>query len=405
MKHTFLQLLFILLCSKVCAQPVQKPEWVKQFQQGKIFNDTIDSYRGVGSSALTQEDADAKARQDFCLSVEVRVQYEIARNIQEVDNVTHDEYSSSAKMSSDIVLRGITMSERFEDKDEKKFYALIRIQKSAFDTLLVTEIRRDLERKKAENMVNEDKRREELRRQQVVLELKKKEEELRTQQLELEKQEYEDFLKLKAPDQVVDLRNGEIARTGCVLAAKMRLSSFSVQSAYFILALSHFELLTHVDFRPGDLLQTDFLLREEVTLKVQLLNHAGEFYRTSLAFGVVGYSNASTLRAFDTLKPKISLFLAGNVALPNVLSSYASLYIDGRKTSAGLNSFPFPGNFKDAVSLVFQVDYIWNKEWRNRFLDPLLIQTGIRFRASDAFATSFTYENNEFFVFSLELGL
>jgi hypothetical protein len=78
--------------------------------------------------------------------------------------------------------------------------------------------------------------------------------------------------------------------------------------------------------------------------------------------------------------------------------------VDGRKASIGWNCFPLPGNFKDGVSLLVQMDYVWNKEWRNRFSDPLLFQTGIRFRASDAFATSFTYEGHELVVFSIEMG-
>ncbi len=41
---------------------------------------------------------------------------------------------------------------------------------------------------------------------------------------------------------------------------------------------------------------------------------------------------------------------------------------------------------------------------RNPFLDPLLFQIGTIFRASDALATSFTYERHEFLVFSIEIG-
>jgi hypothetical protein len=165
-----------------------------------------------------------------------------------------------------------------------------------------------------------------------------------------------------------------------------------------------FEVSAIVNFQSDRFLKSDMLDREQAFFKIQLLEQAGQFYRTSLAFGVVGYSRVSTLAALDSVQPKYSLFVAGDVALPTALYSYASAYLDGRKVSIGWNCFPLPGNFKDGVSLLVQMDYVWNKEWRNRFLDPLLFQTGIRFRASDAFATSFTYEGHELVVFSIEMG-
>jgi hypothetical protein len=405
MKQILFLLFFILLCSPLQAQSVQKPEWVRLFQQGKTYTDTTDSYVGIGSSALSQEDADARSRHDFAMSVEVRVQSAITRNIQEVDNITRDEYTASAQMSSDIVLRGVNITERYQDQDEKKFYALIKLQKSVFDTLLATEIRRDLERKKAENRVMEDKRREEIRSQQASLELTKKEEETRKEELALKKQLYDDFLKMKAPDQVVDMRNGEIPGAGCTLAARMSISPFNIRSAYLALALWHFELLTRAEFQAGRFLESDMFRREEALVKVQLLKHAGEIYKTSLAFGVVGYARETSLKALGASKPKYSIFATGDVGLPEALSSYASIYVDARKISAGLNCFPFPGHFQDAVSILLQADYVWNRDWRDRFQDPLLVEAGVRFRASERFATSFTYEENEFLVFAVEVGL
>jgi hypothetical protein len=250
-----------------------------------------------------------------------------------------------------------------------------------------------------------DKRREEIRSQQASLDLKRKEEETRKQELELEKRLYDDFLKMNAPDQVVDLRNGEIALTGCTLAARMSLSPFNVRSANLALALWHFELLTRAEFQVDRFPKSDMLRREEAGVKIQLLRKVGEIYKTSLAFGFVSYAHETTLKAFVASRPKYSVFAAGDIALPEILSSYASVYVDARKISTGLNSFPFSGRFKNAVSILLQVDYVRNKDWRDRFQDPLLIQAGVRFRASEAFATSFAYEENEFFVFAVEVGL
>ncbi len=148
MRH-FPTLFLTICCSSLLAgQDIQKPDWVKLYQKGRALPDTLDCYSGIGSSSLTQEAADANARQEFALSIEARVRNVITRNVQEIDNVLKDEYSASAKISSEVVLRGITITGRYDDKDLKQYYALIQIRKAVFDTLLVTEIRRDLERRK-----------------------------------------------------------------------------------------------------------------------------------------------------------------------------------------------------------------------------------------------------------------
>ena len=396
----------IVVSSLLSAQVAPKPDWVSLAQQGKTLSDTLDSYYGIGSSTISQADADARAREEFALNIETRVQNVISRSVQETDNLLRDEYSASARVSSDVVLRGVSITSRFVDREQGQFYALIQIQKSTFDTLLATEIRRDLDRKKAENKVREEKRAEELRSRQADLELRQKEEETRRREIELEQKQYEDFLNLTPPDQVVDLRNGEIARKELTVGLKAGLSPFDVQSAYAILALWRFEISLNTYFQPDKVLESeDLMSRQQASFKIQLLDQAGQFSRTSLAFGLVGFANASKFGAFDSVKPRYSFFVAGNVGLPKFAYSVASFYVDGRKASAGMNCFPMPGYLRDAVSFLLQVDFVWNKEWRNRFLDPLLIQTGIRFRASDAFATSFTYEGHEFLVLSIEMGL
>ncbi len=405
MKHFLLFVLAISWAPMLMGQDIQKPRWVKLYQNGDAYPDTMNSYFGIGSSSISQDLADLKARQEFALNIEARVQHVITHNVEEVDNILRDEYSATAKISSDVVLRGISISSRYDDDVLKQYYSFIQIQKSVFDTLLVAEIRRDFERKKAENRINEEKTSEELRNRQAVLELRIKEEETRKRERELERRQYDDFLSLKAPEQVVDLRNGEISRKGCTVAVRTSLSPFDVQSASLSLAMWQFELTANGYFRSERFMESDMLDREQASFKIQLLEQAGDFYRTSLAFGVVGYAQESTLGALDSIKPKYSMFVGADVGLPTALYSFASVYVDGRKISFGWNCFPFPGRLKDGLGLLVQLDYIWSKPWRNRFSDPLILQTGIRFRASDAFATSFTYEGHEFLVFSIEMGI
>jgi LPP20 lipoprotein len=376
----------------------------ERFQKGLIFHDTLDSYYGMGSSPISEEQAEMRARHEFSFNIETRVQNEIMRNVQETNDALRDEYTATARVSSDVVLRGVSITGRYEDKALGQFYALIQIPKSIFDTLLVSEIRRDLERKKGENRINEERKSEELRSRQADLELKRKEEETRRQEIEVESRLYEDFLGLTPPEEVIDLQNGEIARNAVTVILKSSLAPFDVQAAGLKLALWRFELSANTYVLPNRFMKSDMLDREQAALKIQLLDRAGLIYKTSLAFGVAGFSNASNVGALDTVRPQYTVFVGGDVALPDFLYSYASEYVDSRKISLGWNCFPLPGSLKDAVSFVVQMDYIWNKQWRNRFEDPLMIQAGVRFRASDAFATSFAYEGHEYLVLAVEMG-
>ncbi len=398
-------LLILVFTSFLSAQDSLKPEWVNRFQRGLVFLDTLDSYYGIGNSPTCQEEADSKARHEFALTIETRVQNEILRNVQETNNTLRDEYTATARVSSDVVLRGVNITGRYEDSVSGRFYALIQIPKSVFDTLLVSEIRRDLERKKAENRINEEKRSEELRSRQAEADLKKREEETRRQELEVERRQYEEFFSMAPPEEVITLSNGEIARKGVTVTLKSALSPFDIQSGSLKLAVWRFELSAIANVLPKRIFKSDMLQREQAAAKVQLLDRAGTVYKTSLAFGVVGFSSASNFGALDSVKPKYTVFIGADVALPPFLYSYASGYADARKMSVGWNCFPLPGSVGDAVSFIVQLDYIWNKEWTNRFEDPLMLQTGVRFRASDAFATSFTYEGHEFLVFTIEMGL
>ncbi|HEY6951161.1 MAG TPA: hypothetical protein VI758_02070 [Bacteroidota bacterium] len=397
-------ILFIVVPALLTAQLFEKPGWVRLHQQGLLLSDSVECYFGIGSSPNSQEEADAGARHDFAMNVEMKVENVIVHNVQELDNSVKEEYSANVRISSEVVLRGIGISARYEDVEHRKFYSLIRIQKSTFDTLLATEMQRDLERKKTGNRAEEEMRAEELRSRQVQLDLKKKEEATRVEELDLERKEFAEFLGFQAPDQVIDLRNGEVARNSYTIGLKAPLSAVALQSAYFLVAFWHFELSAHAYFEPGRLLKSSILHREQVAFKIQMLQGAGEMNKTSLAIGIVGYSNVSSLRALDTVQGQVSLFAAGDIALPKAFYTYASAYLDERKFSFGLSNIPFPELFKDAVSLLVQLDYVWDNNWRNRFQDPLLIQCGIRFRTSDEFTTSLTYENHEFTVFSIEVG-
>jgi hypothetical protein len=129
MKHFPAFFLIISFTSSLPAQAVQKPEWVKLFQEGRTFADAINYYFGIGSSYFTQEDADANAHLEFALNIEARVQYVISRNVEETDNALKDEYSATARVASDVVLLGVSIMGRYEDRDLKQSYALIQIQK------------------------------------------------------------------------------------------------------------------------------------------------------------------------------------------------------------------------------------------------------------------------------------
>jgi len=98
------------------------PKWISGIL---VIENTEDYYYGIGQSKKSQQDADLKARQEFILNVEVRVESVFKDKIQEHKQKSTETSSWSVSQVSEISLRGITITERYQEHIEKVIFNVI----------------------------------------------------------------------------------------------------------------------------------------------------------------------------------------------------------------------------------------------------------------------------------------
>jgi len=434
-----LKILFftVLFMSSALLFAGRKPDWIQRFQNGLGIKNASNYYYGIGESKKSREDADAGARKEFALSVKVRVKSVLEDEIQQKGRKLKEFTKYRSKQISDLSLRGVTITERWHEDLERtvlkvpiketRYFSLIKIEKDKYERLVSDEIDRDLNIKEKEyeeeialKRLNERKHRDELqlkeseherekRKDRLKLEKKEHESEIkkdnflqklgnikrRTAELYQQKGLFRDFLNDAPPSKVITLRNGEIINGNHEFDAKMGISPVTFESIFYGYRFGILEISSEFN-----LLNNKFD-RQDLFLKIQLLPNTGELWKTSLSFGFVEYLNSIYRTEFKKLKPKYSPFLATNVTVPTFYYSYFSFYGDARKISFGINNYSFYKHFADKTCLLFQIDYIYDKSFRNRFSDPVLFQAGVRFRATQNLAFTLAYEKHEILTFTL----
>lgn len=387
----------------------EQPSWVKQ----NTIDDARNYYFGIGISDSSFADADLKARIQFAMNVEIKVKSIFEQEIKE----TNDQYSNHTKVTnqliSDVSLKGITVSARYSDS---LYYSLIQYKKDDYDSLIASEIRRELERQKAKNLIEEERRSEEIRTQKVKdslaliqqhenlkkqkeqLALEAKQKEYEEQEREFRKKQYGEFLSQLPPEKVVTLRNGELTHGTTSFALKMSVKPFTARRAYAAFRLWQFEISSDV------VLNESKIWQGELFGKIQILPGIGEYYKTTLAIGISQAAGKLNGSAIPKGKWKYSFFLSGNVTLPHFAYSHISFYGDKRKFAVGINSYPFYSLFKNHIGFVLDLHYIPDADFRDIYGDPVMLQGGIRLAASEKMSTLFAYEGNERFFLTLELA-
>jgi len=419
----------------------EKPEWVKRHQDGLGIKKAEKYYYGIGESKKSQFDADAKARKEFALSVKVRVQSVFEEEIQQKGRILKEFARMSNKQISDLSLRGLTITERYEEAiadtilkipfEREYYFSLIKIEKDKYDKLVSDEIERELTIKEKEyeeeialKRLNEQKRLEELQIEKSKHEREKEEKSLeldkekykdeyrkgkftlkledikrKTEELYQRQTLYKDFLKEIPPSRVITLRNGEIVNGRHEFSAKMGISPVTFESIYYGYRLWLLELSTEINLFNNKLDCQNFFL------KMQLLPNTGELWKTSVSFGFVEYMSSIYETDYKNLKPKYSPFLSSNVTIPSFYYSYISIYGDARKFSTGFNNYILYKYFRNKIGFLMQVDYIADKNFRNRFGDPVLFQIGIRFKPISNLFFTLSYEDHELFIFSTDFTI
>ncbi|NUN71272.1 MAG: hypothetical protein HUU02_16355 [Bacteroidetes bacterium] len=404
-------LIFVLLLQlSIRMQAQQRPEWTNT-QRNSIGSGY---YAGIGSSAVSQDEADTRAFIEFSRTVEVNVKSVFQREVSEEGKEFSDATTISMQLVSDVSLKGITITERFVDTAAHTFFALIRYRTEEYDSLVRWHIEREIVLMKLRNKMEEEKRMEDLRLQKALnkLDEEQQKEQIRTSKEKLtieeerrllqEKEEellrkiYGEFLDAAPPEKVITLRNAEISNEDHSLMLNGGLSPLELKDAFYALRTGPFELGASAHFRGKS------VDRQEATLKLQILPRVGEFSRTSVAIGAVQSVAVIADSGYDFKRSRYSLFIAANVTLPKVYYSTFSFYADKKRAGVGVTSFPFFEQFRNHLGFVMEMTSHFDPQFRNEKGDPFVVNAGLRLQASDTFITQLVLMDHKEFCLTLE---
>ncbi|MFZ4621107.1 MAG: hypothetical protein ACOYNS_11145 [Bacteroidota bacterium] len=387
-----------------------KPEWTNT-QKNTIGPGY---YYGIGTSYISDSEADTRAFIEFSRNVEVKVKSIFQREVSEEGKEFSDKTKVSTEMVSDVSLKGIGITERYVDTTAHTHFSLIKYRITEYDSMMQFQISREVALMKVRNQMLEEKRQEELRSQKASnqIEEEKAKEDLRTKHerltLEQQRQKQEEqeaalhekifgeFLKYSAPEKAVTFRNGEISNGENTIVVKGGLSPFAFNGGMAAIRLAMFELSGTALFD-----QNKFQ-SQEAFLKIQIIPRVGEFTRTSLSIGAVQAIGMIADSGYKFKRSKYSGFIAGNVTVPEYLYSTFSFYADKRKVSIGATSFPFYAQFKNHFGFVIEANTIFDKDFRNKKGNAFVVNAGIRLQGSNKFSTQISFEDYKELNLSLE---
>jgi hypothetical protein len=380
-----------------------KPEWTNT-QKNTISNSF---YYGIGTSQTSSEEADTRAFIEFSRNVELKVKSIFQNEIREQGKDFSERTNISTELISDVSLKGIAITERYADTTSKIFFSLIQYRKTEYDSLVQFQIEREVVLMKVRNKMLEEKRQEELRFQKIKNqqeeeakkeEIRAKQEEMTIEQKRLQQREqeedlyrkiYGEFLKIAPPEKVVSLRNGEISNGDNSLMLKTGLAPLRFNGGYYAHRFWLFELSGNAIVRNGKLNQ------QEAYFKIQVLPRVGEFTKTTLAIGAVQAVALISDSGYNFKRSKYSLFISGNISIPEYSYSTFSFYGDKRKISIGATTFPFYSQFKHHLGFVLEGTAIFDKDFRNAKGNTFVVNGGVRLQASELFTTQLVYEDYE----------
>lgn len=412
-KGFFVSLLMILLMATlVFSQSTEKPDWVKSLN----IENPEHYYFGIGQSDNSREEADDQARVAFAKNVSVSVESMTKSFLAESNQEIRDEFEEQSKVSADIKLRGISISQRWEDKENKKYYSLIKYKKEVYRKIYQNELKNELEQLKQKNLVKEKERQEKIRHDAEMAKLKaaQKEKELQQQREKdrLEEQERRvdreheqhlwatrgNFIKMPAPVKMLDLRNAEIGSKNHEVSVSAALGPFDLGRAGY----SFYWKYLGAGFNVAKNIKT--IAFQESYLKLQVLKTEKRIYHVALALGVNQLSHhISNFKNFGKDNIDYSLFVTGNLSLPQ-LYLHSSIFVDRRKLALGFNYYPLFNQFQGKLEVILQNELIFDPDYRTRFDDQFLFQPGVRFAVDpDFFRVMVSYERNEFITFTFDL--
>ena len=304
--------------------------------------------------------------------------------------------------SSDIGLKGIAITNRFEE--DGTFYSLIKYEREEFNRILKEEIQRDIERKwmeyekkKEESKLKEEKQREQIRKDKAKAKIKKSKDKVKEQRMGYLKKKYTEFFSSPPPYNVIGFQNGELIPKKMEIGVKAGIAPLTFEAINFSYKYWLLQFTTLSNFYENKYTSQDLLL------KYQIFPNTGEFYKISVSFGAIGYFYGLLDNNFFEAEQKYSPFLSGNITLPNLHFTYASFYGDATTVAIGLNYYFLYSQLKDRLSAIIEMNYIFDKDLQNEDGDSFVFQAGLRFKTTENVITTLSFEDNELFVFSIDV--
>lgn len=396
-------ILSAIACNILFLSAQSKPEWAN-IQKNTISNSY---YYGIGNSQISSDEADTRAFIEFSRNVEIKVKSIFQQQVTEEGKDFSERTNISTELISDVSLKGIAITERFSDTTSKIFFSLIQYRKTEYDSMVLFQIEREvvlmkvrnkmieekrqeeLRSQKIKNLQEEDRKKEELRAKQEELSIEQKRQDQKDQENELHKKMYGEYLNTSPPEKIVSVRNAEISNGENSLMLKAGLAPLRFNGGFFARRLWVFEFAGNAIARNGKINQ------QEAFLKIQILPRIGEFSKTSLAIGAVQAIGNIVKTGYSFDRSKYSLFISGNISIPEYYYSTFSFYGDKRKIAVGATSNPFYSRFKHHLGFVVEAVTVFDKDFRNSKGNALVINGGIRLQGSDYLSTQLVYEDFE----------
>ncbi len=401
MKKISLSCLFIILFSIIFAEDM--PEWVSYYNKTGTIENHKKNYFGIGISDKSQSEADKTALRNFAMSIETKVKSEVNSYLSEKNGKVKDKIYKKIIISSDIGLKGISITGRYCDGEY--YYSIIQYEKKEYNLILREEVERDLERQKIElekeieeNKIAEIKKQEEIRKKKEKEKIKDSLAEMKNELMLKLRNKYPDFFNSAPPYQAVSFRNGQLTPYQFQINLKAGLFPVSLDEVLLSYKLWLFEFSSTSAFYESKYDQ------QELQLKFQILPYSGNFYKFSAAFGFKGYKTELIESSFQDAYLLVTPFIAGNITLPDLHFSFASIYADLGKTSFAVNNYLFYNQLKDRFSVIAELDYYYDENLMDKFDDAIVFQPAIRFKTTDNITSTFSYEDNELWKISVELG-
>jgi hypothetical protein len=416
MHKKFLICLFIFIAALLSAQDASQPQWVTRYIHGEtVIDNPVDNYFGVASSQASQQKADQEALKAFGQSIELNVQTRVEQRISETQGKLDQFIEDASEISSDVSLKGISITNRYHDTATGTWYSMVLYDKATYYTILDEEIARSLARKEKElqeemeqNRLKEAQakeaqraavEREKLKMKKIAdkQKLKKQQDKLIAKQREVLLEKYPHLFE-RGAHKLITMRNAQTIPGTSVAGCKVGINQFDLLSAEYRARISVLEVGLNGWFSESKWAVQEFDAR------VQFLGNTGRFNKLTLAFGVKAYYPDLVQTAFNKTSPTITPAISGDLRMPRFNFLTLSGYADITRLQAGLHFYPLLEQIQDRIGLVMEVNQAIDDMAKTSFGESFYIHPGLQFKTTDTVFVTFAYEDNQYLTFSLDFG-